>query len=85
MVDRVEQRFQLKPRRLVGDTAYGTAPMLAWMVEQKHIDPHVPVWEKSGRKDDTHDEFLLAATVQNLRRMAKWLGAEQTVGKPAPA
>ena len=32
MIDRVEQRFDLKPDRLVGDTAYGTAPMLGWMV-----------------------------------------------------
>ena len=23
-----------------------------------------------------HDEFLLAATAQNLRRMAKWLGGD---------
>jgi hypothetical protein len=28
MIDRVEQRFRLKPKRLVGDTAYGTASML---------------------------------------------------------
>src|SRR4029453_12073369 len=37
MVDRVEQRFQLKPQRLVGDTAYGTGSMLDWMVEKKGI------------------------------------------------
>lgn len=53
MVDRVEQRFQLKPSRLVGDTAYGTAPMLAWMVDQKGIEPHVPVWDKRARSDET--------------------------------
>ena len=28
MIDRVEKRFGLKPDRLVGDTGYGTAPML---------------------------------------------------------
>ncbi len=28
MVDRVEERFGVKPQRLVGDTAYGTAPLL---------------------------------------------------------
>jgi hypothetical protein len=27
--------------------------MLGWMVEDKQIDPHVPVWDKSERKDDT--------------------------------
>lgn len=25
--------------------------MLAWMVEAKNIDPHVPVWQKTERKD----------------------------------
>jgi len=53
MVDRVEERFGLSPRRLVGDTAYGVAPMLNWMVQEKHIAPHVPVWDKTARKDDT--------------------------------
>lgn len=53
MVDRVETRFDLKPQRLIGDTAYGTAPMLAWMVEDKGIDPHVPVWDKTQRNDNT--------------------------------
>jgi transposase len=51
MIERVEQRFGLVPERLIGDTAYGTAPMLAWMVQSKGIEPHVPVWEK-GRRDD---------------------------------
>jgi IS5 family transposase len=51
MVDRVEERFDLKPTRLIGDTAYGNAPLLNWMVEEKQIAPHVPVWEKSQRTD----------------------------------
>ena len=53
MVDRVEERFNLKPDRLVGDTAYGTGSMLGWMVEEKRIAPHVPVWDRSERKDGT--------------------------------
>jgi transposase len=53
MIDRVEARFDLKPQRLIGDMAYGTAPMLAWMIEDKRIDPHVPVWDKTQRSDDT--------------------------------
>ena len=42
MIERTEQRFGLKPERLVGDTAYGAAPMLNWLVEDKasrHISP----------------------------------------------
>ena len=51
MVDRVEQRFDIKPTHLIGDTAYGTAEMLGWMVDEKAIEPHVPVWDKAERKD----------------------------------
>lgn len=158
MVERVEQRFDLKPRRLVGDTAYGTGAMLGWMVKDKGIDPHVPVWQRPPRSDGTvpnsefhwveqaneyrcpaghaheaardearaiantpaykrsrrerkkgdmlfahlkrilkldrlrlrglsgaHDEFLLAATAQNLRRMAKWLVPASEQVETAPA
>jgi hypothetical protein len=53
MVERIEANFELTPQRLIGDTAYGTAPMLGWMVEDKGIEPHVPVWDKTERKDDT--------------------------------
>jgi len=53
MLERVETCFDLKPARLIGDTAYGTAPMLGWLVDEKQIAPHVPVWDKSQRKDDT--------------------------------
>ena len=51
MIERTERRFKLKPNRLIGDTAYGTAEMLEWMVEEKAITPHIPVWDKSGRTD----------------------------------
>jgi transposase len=59
MLNRVEQRFDLKPERLIGDTAYGVADFLGWMVNEKAIEPHVPVWDKTQRNDDTlsSDEF----------------------------
>ena len=47
MIERVEERFGLKPQRLLGDTAYGSAAMLEWLVEEKQIEPHVPVFDKS--------------------------------------
>jgi transposase len=55
MVDRVEMRFDLKPQRLIADTAYGTAQMLGWMVEEKAIEPHIPVFDKTERKDGTFE------------------------------
>lgn len=33
--------------------AYGSAEMLAWLVEEKTIEPHIPVFDKSRRKDGT--------------------------------
>ena len=53
MIEQTEGRFGLKPERLVGDTAYGAAPMLNWLVEKKGISPHIPVFDKSKRDDGT--------------------------------
>jgi len=53
MIERVERRFDLKPARLIGDMAYGAADILGWMVNEKSIEPHVPVWDKTQRQDDT--------------------------------
>ncbi len=47
MVERVAERFALKPDRLAGDVAYGTGEMLGWLVA-RDIDPHVPVWDRSA-------------------------------------
>jgi Transposase DDE domain len=53
MIERVEDKFGMKPDRLVGDTNYGSAAMLNWLVDEKRIEPHVPVWDKSERNDGT--------------------------------
>lgn len=52
MIDRVEARFELKPTRLIGDMAYGSAELLGWMVNDKAIEPHIPVWDKTQREDE---------------------------------
>ena len=51
MLERTEERFGLKPRRLAADSAYGAAPMLNWLVVEKRITPHIPVIDKSNRED----------------------------------
>ena len=53
MLERTEKRLGLKPQRLAGDSAYGAAPMLNWLVEEKQITPHIPVLDKSKRDDGT--------------------------------
>ncbi len=46
-------RFGLYPERLAGDSAYGAAEMLGWLVEEQGIEPHVTVFDKSERNDGT--------------------------------
>jgi hypothetical protein len=50
MIERTEQRLDLKPDWLTADTAYGTGKLLAWLLG-KSITPHIPVWERYPSSD----------------------------------
>jgi hypothetical protein len=62
MIERVAERFALKPDHVAGDVAYGTGEMLGWLVGRR-IDPHILVWDqtkvapegKFTRADFTYD------------------------------
>ena len=51
MIERTEERFDIKAERLAADTAYGSAANLNWLVNEKQIAPHIPVIDKSKRED----------------------------------
>jgi len=51
MIERVKDRFGIEAKRLIGDTAYGTAEFLNWMVNEAKIEPHVPVWDRGDEID----------------------------------
>jgi transposase len=51
MIERVKGRFGVETKKLIGDTAYGTAEFLNWMVNEANIEPHVPVWDRGEGKD----------------------------------
>jgi transposase len=53
MIERTKERFDLYPARLAGDSAYGSAEMLGWLVYEHGIEPHVSVFDRSARKDGT--------------------------------
>ena len=53
MIERARERFGLWPERLAADTGYGSAEMLAWLVHDQGIEPHIPVFDKSTRTDGT--------------------------------
>jgi IS5 family transposase len=53
MIERTEGRFDIKPKLLAADTAYGSGSNLNWLVNDKDIKPHIPVIDKSKRQDGT--------------------------------
>ena len=52
MIERVAERFALKPDHVAGDVAYGTGKMLAWLIKRE-IEPHIPVRDNAQRDDAT--------------------------------
>ena len=53
MIERVHDGLDLWPERLIADTGYGSAEMLDWLVHERGIEPHIPVFDKSKRTDGT--------------------------------
>jgi hypothetical protein len=53
MIERTEDRLGLSPERVAADSAYGSAEMLGWLVNERAIEPHIPVFDKSARVDGT--------------------------------
>ena len=51
MIERAHDDLGLWPRKLIADTGYGSAEMLAWLVHERDIHPHIPVFDKSARRD----------------------------------
>src|ERR1700757_4456637 len=59
MIERSIERFDLYPAKLLGDSAYGSAEMLGWLVYEHGLAPHVTVFDKSKRHDGplSRDDF----------------------------
>ena len=61
MIERTEQRFDIKPERLAGDTAYGSGANLDWLVNEAKIAPKcwkcVMRHRTAGCKNKHHDDW----------------------------
>jgi IS5 family transposase len=82
MLIRTAETFGLWPERLIADTGYGSAAMLGWLVHEQGIEPHIPVFDKSERKDGTFQPLRL-----HLRPRAGSLclpGRQGTAALPSP-
>jgi hypothetical protein len=71
MIERTEGRFDIKPERLAGDTAYGSGANLEWLVKDKKIAPHIPVIDKSKR-DDGSKTYIPARQATPSKQLAGW-------------
>jgi integrase len=47
-IERTEQRFDIKPERLAGGTAYGSGANLNWLINEAKIVPHIPVVDEAS-------------------------------------
>jgi len=52
-IDRTEERFGIKPHRLMGDKAYGTANMFQWLVRENRYHHMFPYGRRSIRISST--------------------------------
>ena len=53
MLDRTVEQFDVTPSRLVADGGYGSAEMVGWLVDERGIEPHVKLIDKTERTDGT--------------------------------
>src|SRR5258707_14296490 len=53
MIERTQERFDIKPERLAGDTAYRSGANLNWRIKDKDIAPHIPGIDKAKREEGT--------------------------------
>ena len=69
LLERIESTHQVKPKRLMGDTAYGAGANLNYLVNDKGIEPHIPVIDKSARDDGRYPiaEFTWIAEENEYR------------------
>ena len=87
MIERSMERFDIYPARLVGDSAYGSADMLGWLVYEHGIEPacdgvrqvSAPGWYLLTRRLPISRAFvwqllLLAAAVRPYAAMQCRLG-----------
>jgi transposase len=53
MLDRTAERLDVTPSRLVADAGYGSADMVGWLVDERGVEPHMKLMDKSERTDGT--------------------------------
>jgi IS5 family transposase len=89
MLDRTQERFGIWPERLAADTGYGDAANLAWLVHERGIEPHIPVFERNrtdgcyGRDDFSYDHDTDSYTCPGGKPLRRyWQESRAAKAKP---
>ena len=72
MLDRTAEQFGVTPSRLVADGGYGSAEMVGWLVDERGIEPHVNLVDKSARTEPSP-----AATSHSIQKATLCLPRRQ--------
>jgi transposase len=70
MLDRTADQFDLTPSRLVADGGYGSADMVGWLVDERGIEPHLNLIDKSERTDGTFSREPTSHSIPNATSMS---------------
>ena len=69
MLDRTAEQFDTTPSRLVADAGYGSAEMVGWLMDERGIEPHVKLIDKSERKDGALSRESTSPSIQRATTM----------------
>jgi hypothetical protein len=90
MLDRTQERFGIWPKRLAGDTGYGSPENLAWLVHARGSEPHIPVFDKDrtdgsfARADFTYDHSQHIYTCPSGKELRRyWQDGRAAKAQPA--
>jgi Transposase domain (DUF772) len=70
MLDRTAEQFEVAPSRLIADAGYGSADMVGWPVDERGIEPHVKLMDKSERTDGTFSREPTSPSIQRATSMS---------------
>lgn len=80
MIRRTVNRFDTRPKRLAANNAYGSAEMLARPVDERGIEPHISVFDKSVLAAGDHSESARPALASRVRGDLAYLeGAKKVI------
>jgi len=91
MLDRTQEQFGIWPQRLAADTGYGSAENLAWLVHEKGIEPHIPVFDKDrtdgsfARSDFTYDHSQDSYTCPGGKQLRQYWQESRAAKAQPPA